>query len=253
MAIDYQALLRRPQIQAALGSEQLAEAVEDEHFLPELISGGEISVLSLSWDTGHVGTGAGLHWIGELNGLFFFFSSDLDKEGPFESLEEALFLETFHFPMPMPELQSDSMPLQRLIEIGRDLVSEDGDTIWINDKCFVSFGRRFLEAEDVEDLLVDFTIIGTYELAKGIVDFQEWSKTVRTIPSSEVLHPFLEIVHNNSKKTLKMVEDYYDLDRLELGERAGGAWFEGLEDEIHEHFYKDFFADRASPIATGGH
>jgi hypothetical protein len=52
MAIGYQALLRRPQVQAALGRKQLAEAWEDQEFLHNLIADEGVSVLSLGFDTG---------------------------------------------------------------------------------------------------------------------------------------------------------------------------------------------------------
>src|SRR5262249_50781852 len=124
MAIDYQAVLRRRQIKAALGPEQFAEAFQDEEFLGALICDEGVSVLSLGFNTGSV------NWIQEWNGLFFFFSSDLDCEGPFKTLDEALALEVFHWPNPYAsELHSDRLPLKRLMELARDLVTDDDESI----------------------------------------------------------------------------------------------------------------------------
>jgi hypothetical protein len=82
MAIDYQAVLRSPRVRASLTPEELSEA-QDEENLHEMICSGGVTVLSLSFDTGRVGTGGGVNWVEEWNGLFFFFSSELEPEGPF--------------------------------------------------------------------------------------------------------------------------------------------------------------------------
>lgn len=117
MAIDYQAVLRSPQVRASLPPEQLAEALEDEENLHEMISDEGVSVLSLGFDVGSV------NWIEEWNGLFFFLSSDLDCEGPFKTLDQALALEVFHWPNSYAsELDSDRVPFKRLIKIARDVV-----------------------------------------------------------------------------------------------------------------------------------
>jgi hypothetical protein len=149
MAIDYQAVLRSPQVRSSLSPGQLAEALEDEDNLHEMISYEGESVLSLGFDTGSVGTGAGVNWIEEWNGLFFFFSSDLDCEGPFETLDEAVALEVFHWPNSYAsELDSDRLPFKQLIKIARDVVIEDGQSILINGNEYVFSEGKLEEIEE---------------------------------------------------------------------------------------------------------
>lgn len=143
MAIDYQAVLRSPKVRAALTPEELSEA-QDEENLHEMICSGGVSVLSLSFDTGRVGTGGGVNWVEEWNGLFFFFSSDLEPEGPFETLDEALAMDVFHWPNPyVSELHSNRVPFKRLIKIARAVVTENGESIVINNKEYVLSGGTF--------------------------------------------------------------------------------------------------------------
>jgi|GEM_PF-3095474 len=149
MAIDYQAVLRSPQVRASLTQEQRAETLKDEGNLHEMISDEGVSVLSLGFDTGRVGTGAGVSWIQEWNGLFFFFSSDLDCEGAFKTLDEALALEVFHWPNPyVSELESDRLPFKQLIKIARDVLTEEDQSIVINGKEYVLSEGKLKEVEE---------------------------------------------------------------------------------------------------------
>ncbi len=137
MAIDFQGLLRRDDVRAALGSDKLAEALRNEDFLWDTICEDGNDVLTLAWD-GNFPGGSGANYIQEWNGLYFFSSSDHEEEGPFESLDEALALEYFHLPStPQPELDSPILSLERLLEIARDLVGSEGDQILVNKKLFV--------------------------------------------------------------------------------------------------------------------
>jgi hypothetical protein len=135
MAIDYTAVLKNERIRALLGKEKIADAQEDEGSLSYLVDEEGKNVLCLGWDGGGPGS-AGAHYITEWNGLYFFFSSDLEEEGPFDRIEDALELECFHFPTAEPELSSDVLPMERLLGLGRELVQDD-EPISINGENFV--------------------------------------------------------------------------------------------------------------------
>ena len=142
MAIDFHALLRRDDVRAALGSDKLSKALQNEDFLWDTICEDGNDVLTLAWD-GNFPGGSGANYIREWNGLYFFSSSDHEEEGPFESLEGVLALDYFHLPStPQPELDSPILPLERLLELARDLVSSEGDQILLNKKRFVLSGGK---------------------------------------------------------------------------------------------------------------
>jgi hypothetical protein len=109
-----------------------------------MICSGGVDVLSLSFDTNSPGTGGGVNWIEEWNGLFFFFSSDLDAEGPFKTLDEALALEVFNWPNAcVSEVHSNRVPFKQLIKIARAVATENGESIVINNKEYVLSGDTF--------------------------------------------------------------------------------------------------------------
>src|SRR6266566_1768466 len=89
MAIDFHALLRRDKVRIALGPDKFAEALKNEDFLSDTICEDGNDVVTLAWDGDFPG-GSGANYIREWNGLYFFSSSDHEEEGPFESLDEAL-------------------------------------------------------------------------------------------------------------------------------------------------------------------
>ena len=148
MGIDYEAVLKNKKIRATLGPEKIAEAMEDGDFLPNLISEESNTVLTLGWDGDFPGL-SGANYATEWNGLYFFGSSDHDREGPFDSEQEVLDLDYFHSQgTPNPELSSDVLPLERLLEIGRDIVCDDGDQIDINTRLFVLSRGKLVEAQN---------------------------------------------------------------------------------------------------------
>ncbi len=71
-------------------------------------------------------------------------------EGPFESLDEALELECFHTVASSPELNSDVLPLKKLREIGANLLSEEGDEIYINGTRNVPKSGKLVKSKEVE-------------------------------------------------------------------------------------------------------
>jgi len=104
-------------------------------------------VLCLGWDGNHPG-GSGALYVGELEGVYLVSSSDYDDAGPFESLDEALDLEYFQIRTPNPELDASEIPLERLLEIARDVVEwEEGGEIRINEERYVVQGNDLVKAE----------------------------------------------------------------------------------------------------------
>jgi len=95
------------------------------------------TVLSLAWDGDGPGCSGGV-WVDQLEGVYIVTSSDYSPEGPFESLDQALALDCFWIPTPKPELDSKSLPLDRLIKIAQGVVDWDNEEdIWINKERYV--------------------------------------------------------------------------------------------------------------------
>src|SRR5436190_23661958 len=107
----------------AINNEALLEAVE------AIIEKEAKDVLTLGWDGKAPGM-SGVHWISTWQGLYFFHSSDLNDEGPFDSLAEVLALEHFSVVTSGAELASEVLSLKQLKGIGLSLVGE-GDTVYI--------------------------------------------------------------------------------------------------------------------------
>ena len=136
MKIDYERLLEHPRVKGALTEKMRSECHEDEDLLPNKISEEAENVFTLGWDGDFPG-GSGAIWITKWNDLYFLASSDYDPEGPFDSLEEVLEDERFHVGNPQPELTCHVLPLKRVLKIATDLVTEEGDRAFINDKEYV--------------------------------------------------------------------------------------------------------------------
>jgi len=103
------------------------------------------NVLSLGWDGGFPGM-SGAAWVSELEGVFFVTSSDYEAEGPFDTLDEALTCECFGTVTESPELDSETLPLEQLLEIAHGVVDwENEGDIWINSRRFVTQGEELVE------------------------------------------------------------------------------------------------------------
>ncbi len=87
---------------------------------------------------------AGCLWIREWHGLYFVYSSDVDEDGPFASLDETLECEQFSVVTARPELSSKVLTLKELKQIGLRLLAE-GDRIWINRTEFVRRGDELVK------------------------------------------------------------------------------------------------------------
>lgn len=149
MAIDYEALLNNPRLQKILGPHQLTEARKDEDFLPNLICERAEPVLSLDWDGGAPGC-SGAVWIQRWRGFYFIKSSDYEPEGPFDSVDEALGHDAFSTTTYRPELNSETLPLKTLLEVGMGLINEEGDEIWINRERYVLTGGELVAGDTSE-------------------------------------------------------------------------------------------------------
>lgn len=94
------------------------------------------TVLSLGWDSNGPG-GSGAVWVQELAGVCMVCSSDYDPEGPFDSIEEALYCDCFCTTTSRAEVDSDHLDTEQLLEIASAVYDwENGGDILIN-------GRRY--------------------------------------------------------------------------------------------------------------
>ena len=130
MAVDYETLPRKLLDRGLISNEKYAEYLADEDDLSNDVLRGK-TVLSLGWD-GHFPGNSGALWVREWKGFYFFSSSDIESEGPFESLDDVLDLEWFTVAASEPELDSKTLPLAKLLSIGKGFVAEEGDRIHIN-------------------------------------------------------------------------------------------------------------------------
>jgi len=110
------------------------------------------TVLTLGWDgrdaPGHYGS----VWIKRWRGAYFVTSSEWNPCGPFSTVEQALNEPCFTFEAtPNPALTSEYIPMSKLIEIGRNLVSEGG-IIVINGNPFELFGGKLYSGVTHRDL-----------------------------------------------------------------------------------------------------
>jgi hypothetical protein len=139
MPIDFQAVCNSEKARDWLYEMWYTDALQEE----------ATNVLTLAWSGGMC---SGEHRIVEWNDMYFFLGDeDCGEEGPFKSLEDVLplveryWIGSFTVTSLRPELYSDILPLERLLEIARDLVQSEGGVIDINDKRFVLSGGEFVE------------------------------------------------------------------------------------------------------------
>jgi hypothetical protein len=141
---DGKSVLRKIEESAPV-SEQEMDKIYDAAY--EAYRANLSEVLCLGWDGNRPG-GSGALYVGELEGVYLVSSSDYDDAGPFESLDEALELEYFQIRTPNPELDASEIPLERLLEIARDVVDwEEGGEIRINEERYVVQGNDLVKAE----------------------------------------------------------------------------------------------------------
>jgi hypothetical protein len=123
--------------QAVCNSEKARDSLF-EMWYNDILQEEAKDVLTLGW-WGDGFANSGTDQVVEWNDLYFFLGDDGHvEEGPFKSLDEVLALPYLRRPMhSRPDLHSTVVSLERLLEIGRDLMQSDGDEIDINDKRFV--------------------------------------------------------------------------------------------------------------------
>jgi len=146
MAIDYETLLRKLLDRGLISNEKYTEYLSDEDARPNDVRDGE-TVLSLGWD-GHFPGNSGALWVEVWKGFYFFTSSDIESEGPFESLDDVLDLEWFSVAASEPELDSKTLPLDKLLSIGGGFVAEEGDGIYINGTRYVLTDEELVAQEN---------------------------------------------------------------------------------------------------------
>ena len=145
MSIDYHALLQRLESQRTLGEEALTKAKDDANSLLATIQAEEFTILTLlSWP-GSDPASCVATWVTEWKDLYFVASSDVERVGPFDSTDGALADARFRSQTPRPELYSEALPPNVLLEVGAALVGGPGETIQVNEQTLVG-GNRGLEA-----------------------------------------------------------------------------------------------------------
>jgi len=143
-------LLANPLVRNVLSPDEIQLAEADEDWLPNEVLEKCKTVFTLGWDSSMPGS-CGASWINEWRGLYFFTSSDLDPEGPFADLDEALNVEYFWTFSSNHSLWSDVIPLEELLDIAAARFdSEEGETIQINDKTYALTQTGFVLQQELE-------------------------------------------------------------------------------------------------------
>lgn len=145
-------LLANSLVRAVLSPEELQRADEDEDWLPNAIGEEGGSVLTVGSDSSMPG-GCGVMWINKWRGLYFFQSSDVDPEGPFANLEDALEVDYFTTFTSNNEIWSEVIPIDQLLQIVSERFSDDyGDTITINNHTYEMSATGFVLLDKPDDI-----------------------------------------------------------------------------------------------------
>lgn len=120
----------------------------DDGFLVDLVMNSydacAETILTLGWDAERPG-GGGAEWLRCCEEVYVITSSDVDAQGPFFSLQEALKVECFNYPAPNPELFSDFLPKRQLLAIAKKIVDWDNQgMIRINEQWYRTSGKRLV-------------------------------------------------------------------------------------------------------------
>ena len=114
------------------GSKLEARIKKDEDALQDIISEEADVIFSLEWspdDFGHAGNHNVVHW----RNYYWFESSDIDEEGPFDTFREVLDLEYFHVETCNPEiLANHDVPFKIAKGIALNILGQNGDPVVIN-------------------------------------------------------------------------------------------------------------------------
>lgn len=108
-------------------------------------------ILSLGWDGDAPGM-SGASWLNCFEEVYVVESSDYAPSGPFSSLEEALREECFRNVTANPELDSEILPLTKLLAIAREIVDWENDgKIRINEEMYKVLGDELVRADEPDD------------------------------------------------------------------------------------------------------
>lgn len=153
MFFDSDTLLSNDLVRAKLSAEELELARDDEDWLPNRIQEQMTTVLTVSMDETEMPGSATASWISEWRGLYFFTSSDVSSEGPFEALEEAMDVDLFSSLPPGISLDSDQVGEEQLVAYAASrFAGEEGETILINWNSYEYNGSGFDVLPDESDL-----------------------------------------------------------------------------------------------------
>lgn len=125
-----------PSIRRVLAMDEIRLAEGDEDWLPDLIQDECEVVFTLAWDSSMPGT-CGAIWINKWREIYFIDSSDFDRQGPFDTLDQALTTDILTGFSEGYSLWSKVIPLRELITlVESSYMSGIGGTIQINDEIY---------------------------------------------------------------------------------------------------------------------
>lgn len=102
-----------------------------------------INVLTLGWDGNFPGS-SGAIWLIGLDGVYII-TDDFGDHGPYDNLEEALDFEAFFCVTSNPEVDSNVLPLEKLLEIAESVVDwENEGDVWVMGERYVVKGNELV-------------------------------------------------------------------------------------------------------------
>ena len=121
----------------------------EEAFQESLIKCAD-TVFTFEWD-GDSPLSNGSINIYHVDEHYVLLSTDLDEPMLFSSLDEALGIEYFHRPSPKPEISSNVLGLDQMLDVGKDLMDLDG-TYWgtacsETDQSISINGKKYVAAD----------------------------------------------------------------------------------------------------------
>ena len=130
------------------GATDLDTALIADCCVEAIQQGGDVGI-SVGWDGNFPGNSGATYVHGDRElGVYVTTSSDFDPGGPFASLED-LIDETFAGPIANPEIWSNSVPEETLLEIARRVADwQNEGQVYVNDQLYVCEGKELVLGEE---------------------------------------------------------------------------------------------------------